>query len=823
MLFYKLATKTMLMKTHIILLFLLIITSTVAISQLRYDTLLHETVGPGIIHTTITVTSKPWFINILEIDLLNPYNQIETVKAQDKLTGYEKTSAMASRKSWAGHMVAGAINADFFGSGGVPINVQAINGQLLRRPISYSVMGFTTNKLPYIEQVQYAGVLLTKSEFIAVNGINEPRGTNTVVMYNSYFGSTTGTNTYGTELRVLPLTKWIVNDTVTLVVTQKEKNSGNMSLKPNEAVLSANGTAQAFFDAQIEVNDTIKLVLQIKPGLNNTAQLLGGFPKIVYLGQNYAQQGYTNENGPSHTFELHPRTAAGFSKDSSKLYLFTVDGRQGASKGMTLPELADFMIISGVYTGINFDGGGSTTMVVRDQIVNKPSDGGGERSVANALLVLSTAPQGNLFKIKLNKNRVEIMRGTQTRFSISAWNQYMDPMEVDTTKITFTLSKPIGTMSTNGLFTPHASSDSAYVIASYLGITDSAAIIVYPVQKIKVTPEKVTIDTIRNFTFSVTGFDKSNTQYSINNHQISWKLIPTGIALVDDMGNFKALANGDIKVIAQIDNASDTIPVTIEQGTGYKVLSTFDSREQWKIEVLNMDYADIQVITSDIVQGEGAFKINYKYTYQNKTPSIFLATDFVLYGIPDSLWLYTRYDGGYHSVNFHLKTTSENLILSGLSLNHQKYTPIASKIIEKPIAHYPLKLNRIEIKFGPNANWVTGNVYEGAIYVDLLMASYPGHGIFTHIKDVSKPNLKVISYPNPFTNEITLCSNGLKPGTNAWIQIFDISGKLVYQQNAICGNGSLNFSWKAPAPGIYMYVLHNNNNQLTGKIICTQP
>jgi hypothetical protein len=38
---------------------------------------------------------------------------------------------------------------------------------------------------------------------------------------------------------------------------------------------------------------------------------------------------------------------------------------------------------------MNFDGGGSTTMVVKDNIVNTPSDGTGEREVGNALLVLS--------------------------------------------------------------------------------------------------------------------------------------------------------------------------------------------------------------------------------------------------------------------------------------------------------------------------------------------------------------------------------------------------------------------------------------------------
>jgi exopolysaccharide biosynthesis protein len=40
------------------------------------------------------------------------------------------------------------------------------------------------------------------------------------------------------------------------------------------------------------------------------------------------------------------------------------------------------------HQAINLDGGGQTTMVVREQVVNRPSDPTGERPVVNALLVI---------------------------------------------------------------------------------------------------------------------------------------------------------------------------------------------------------------------------------------------------------------------------------------------------------------------------------------------------------------------------------------------------------------------------------------------------
>jgi exopolysaccharide biosynthesis protein len=66
----------------------------------------------------------------------------------------------------------------------------------------------------------------------------------------------------------------------------------------------------------------------------------------------------------------------------------TVDGRQSESVGMSLAEFAELMISLGITEGLNLDGGGSTTMVIRGSIVNSPSDASGERPVANAVLLM---------------------------------------------------------------------------------------------------------------------------------------------------------------------------------------------------------------------------------------------------------------------------------------------------------------------------------------------------------------------------------------------------------------------------------------------------
>ena len=110
---------------------------------------------------------------------------------------------------------------------------------------------------------------------------------------------------------------------------------------------------------------------------------------IVKDGVNLAAESDTLEGmHKPFTVVKHPRTGIGISKDSTELYLITVDGRQESSSGISLKEFANLMLKEGIYQGLNLDGGGSTTMVINGKLVNSPSDKSGERPVGNCLLVI---------------------------------------------------------------------------------------------------------------------------------------------------------------------------------------------------------------------------------------------------------------------------------------------------------------------------------------------------------------------------------------------------------------------------------------------------
>jgi len=85
----------------------------------------------------------------------------------------------------------------------------------------------------------------------------------------------------------------------------------------------------------------------------------------------------------------HPRTLIGVDAQDA-IWLVTVDGRQPVlSLGMSFTELQGLSRRLGLRSSLNLDGGGSTTMVVRGNVVNHPSDQTGPRKVSDAILVFA--------------------------------------------------------------------------------------------------------------------------------------------------------------------------------------------------------------------------------------------------------------------------------------------------------------------------------------------------------------------------------------------------------------------------------------------------
>jgi flagellar hook assembly protein FlgD len=114
-------------------------------------------------------------------------------------------------------------------------------------------------------------------------------------------------------------------------------------------------------------------------------EALGGGPILVRAGKPIFNA--AEDFGNYHLNRRHPRTAVGQRSDG-RIVMVVVDGRRpGYSAGMTNFELAQTMIRLGVVTASALDAGGSSTMAFDGKLLSRPSDTGGERMVAESLLV----------------------------------------------------------------------------------------------------------------------------------------------------------------------------------------------------------------------------------------------------------------------------------------------------------------------------------------------------------------------------------------------------------------------------------------------------
>ena len=127
-----------------------------------------------------------------------------------------------------------------------------------------------------------------------------------------------------------------------------------------------------------------------KPGWNDCHSALSAGPMLVLKGQSRVDAGMEGFN----IEQSAPRTAIGATRDGLVL-LVVVDGRQSDwSEGLTLPELSELFLNRNAVNALNLDGGGSSTMVLQNQIINRPSDfaipgqPGKERPVANVIALL---------------------------------------------------------------------------------------------------------------------------------------------------------------------------------------------------------------------------------------------------------------------------------------------------------------------------------------------------------------------------------------------------------------------------------------------------
>lgn len=267
----------------------------------------------------------------------------------------------------------GAVNASYFDTSGWVIGNLKIKGEWLgmeEKPRSAFVIA--DKKPQVLKDLAYSGNVLLPALGVKlpVKGIDRERIAEDVVIYNHYFGPSTRTNNFGCEVRI--------KDGRVVEISKV----GNMRLDKQSIVVSAHGRMAKILE-QLQPGDRASVRQTLGNEVADKAEIvLGAGPMLVEAGRSNVRSASEQIAGDI-AYGRAPRTAIGVKKDGSVIIL-VADGRRATSVGMSLDELARYMIKLGAVEALNFDGGGSSEMVLNNKILNNPSDGR-ERAVSIGL------------------------------------------------------------------------------------------------------------------------------------------------------------------------------------------------------------------------------------------------------------------------------------------------------------------------------------------------------------------------------------------------------------------------------------------------------
>jgi hypothetical protein len=371
------------------------------------DTVARRELAPGVSYIQFVDARIPLAAYLVRVDLRRADIELRALRARDQLRGREQVTDMVGRARTAGANVLAAVNGDFFElKSGENENNQIIAGEwwkgLKVTDSPYDTydnihvqFGVDAAGRPLMDRFMFDGRAIAHGVVTPIISLNfnpsgNPEGT---ALYTHRFGTTTPRDTTRPTVEASLVSAGRRGDTLRFVRRGAPSTVSGSPIPADGAVLAAYGPGSRAKEVQaMAEGDTVELLLATLPRPPHGASpalIVGGWPRILRDGENVASEAPVVEGTISRNAEArHPRTSIGFSRDSTTLFLLTVDGRSARSPGLTLVELANLMRALGAWNAMNFDGGGSTTMVVGGAVVNTPTDATGEREVGNALAIV---------------------------------------------------------------------------------------------------------------------------------------------------------------------------------------------------------------------------------------------------------------------------------------------------------------------------------------------------------------------------------------------------------------------------------------------------
>lgn len=812
-------------------------------AQHEVEELISKSVGPGITYKRLRSETYPLNVNLLIVDVSNPYNRLETTTANNASQGTESLVKAAQRQTTDEKRVIAGANANFWVVSsqqpysptllGLGFGGSGRNGQMISETNMYSdqwcagwqrmgIAGIDVDKVLHIGHHYYRGYV--KNEKIGspeIIQINKVARENEICLYNSFYGSSRAFNPVnqitgssgkqewvtveGESTEVLldfaDGQEWKIGEPVTFVVKEVRLNAGTGTLGSHDAGLIGRGANRETL-AKLAVGDVVTLETNYYDANNQVVKydnFVAGNAVVMIDGE------LTQWNQlDSYNSQVYSRTAYGMSADQKTLYVMVIDkstdATYGKSAGCPTTVMCTLAKHYGCVTMLNCDAGGSAEMYLDGAIINTTTEGT-PRAVSNGMFVYSIAPKDDEVA-RMEYYDVKLLAPVYSSFSpqIIAYNQYGDVIDYDFKDYTLSCPESLGTCEGN-VFIAGGNAVTAPLTATYNGVTVTKDITVQTSDaSLRIKP--IVIDQEREYVMEVTAKLGANT-YTYDPTRLDWTVADESIASIDANGVLRGHKNGKTEITVNVGEYTDRTTVSVEMPDGqYRAHEV----ENWKFK---------QSGTSGATMGADG-RVDFTVSVSRLAPSLELICSNEIYGLPEALWVEFESDLQVDKVQVDVRTPiSKRTNYTELTNDDKGFAAGGNNRLRFPLSAYgdlsdlitfPMTLNSVKFTF-PKDKALNGSHYLKLIALEAEYQHYSG------VESVADSS-------SPAETEVTADGESLavkSTGELRSVTIYSVAGVPVSRQT-VSGNYAA-VSVSGVTPGIYIVMIETSAGTTPVKVI----
>lgn len=370
------------------------------------------------------------------------------------------------------------------------------------------------------------------------------------------------------------------------------------------AVLVKEASADYFLQF-FKIGQTAELELTSSFDIDKIKTSIGGAGKIL-------ENGVIVNDTADIVNGMQPRSAIGVTSDN-RILLVTIDGRQ-KSVGATHAETAQILKELGCVSAMHLDGGGSTTMAVKEKdenvasLVNTPSDGA-MRKVINGLGVFIESEIGPTKTLEFDMSD-KIAVGGSLKINLKGYDEYLRKTDIEA-NVEYTFDEAYGYI-LDGYYYAEQNTGKTAITASYNGISVTKEIQIVKLNELSLSSSGVYVDLYDTANLTFKGIDSNGDSVTVSGKNITYEYSNPALGIVEN-NIFTSANNGTGWIKASLGDIYTYFKVTV--GRNEKNLYNFDGAQSFT------------AYPSTVTGSVNGKVLNYNFAPETNTKAAYLVMD----------------------------------------------------------------------------------------------------------------------------------------------------------------------------------------------------